>query len=203
MVSRLVAVAALLVLSSGVFAATSTARFADGRTLVVSAARIDGIGPSSTTLVLSGTARVKLFDPAAGSMMDASAEKIVVVLGGSTQGQAGVVGGVLKAELTGSPSLLYEATDPDTRQKTKTTASSSTATFDGTNQTVQLKGNVRITNENPAIFEGPAEMTGDEATLRLGAKLGPDEVRFRISSAPGESTMVATPKSNTDNKGKK
>jgi len=55
---------------------------------------------------------------------------------------------------------------------------------------------VRIEDENPALFEGPAILTGDEATINLKSSLGSEEVRFRIKSEPpGVSTIQAVPKS--------
>ncbi len=194
---------AMIACASGALAATTTSRLGDGRTLVVSAAVIDGIGISSTKLVLTGKAHVKLFDKAAGSTLDASADKIVVLIGAASKDRTKAISSIRSAELVGSPQIVHETKDPDTGRQMKTTATSTTVSYDGSTETVYLKGSVKITNENPSLFDGPAEMTGDEASIRVSSNLGPEDTRFRISSSPGVSTIIATPKSKKETQPKK
>ena len=105
--------------------------------------------------------------------------------------------------LIGSPRLTYVMKDPSTGTLVKTTATSTSATYDGKERTAYLKGNVKIVNENPAVFDGPAVMTGDEATINLKPKLGPDEPLFSIKSSPGVSRIEVTPKPKEEEKPKK
>lgn len=192
MLRTLAALAFVLGFASGAIAATSTSKLSDGRTLVVSASAIDGIGPGSTKLVLTGKAHVKMFEKSGGASVDASADKIVAMLGASAVGS--MSGGIKSAELTGSPRVVYEIPDPQTGRPVRTVATSNSASYDGATETLTLRGNVKITNENPLLFQGPAEMTGDLATISLSNKLGPEDTRFSISSSPGVSTITATPK---------
>lgn len=165
-----------------------------GNTIVISAVEIEGIG--STKLVLKGKAHVKSFDKTTNTTLDAAADKIVVMLLTATDGARNII---KAAELTGSPKIVYTSIDSSTGKPVTTTATSTTATYDGVQQVAFLKGNVRIENENPALFEGPAVLTGDEATINLKSSLGSEEVRFRIKSEPpGVSTIQAVPKSKVE-----
>jgi lipopolysaccharide export system protein LptA len=162
-----------------------------GNTIVISAVEIEGIG--STKLVLKGKARVKSFDKKTNTTLDAAADKIVVMLLTATDGARNII---KAAELTGSPKIVYTSIDSSTGKPVTTTATSTNATYDGVQQIAFLKGNVRIENENLALFEGPAVLTGDEATINLKPSLGSEEVRFRIKSEPpGVSTIQVVPKS--------
>lgn len=200
MVKRLTAVLAVLVIASVAAAAqapsTATVTLKDGRTLVLSYDAMDGIGTQK--IVLVGTpARVKIFDKVKNSAMDACASKIVVTLFGKSDVKT--TSSIKGVDMTGSPVVIHERKDPATKENVKITATGNEATYDGATDTVHFKGNVKITNEDPAMFDGPAEITGGDAWINLG-KVGPDDVRFRISTSPGVSTITATPKSKEETK---
>jgi len=76
----------------------------------------------------------------------------------------------------------------------KTTATADSADFDGATNLAHLVGNVKITNDNPALFAEPAVMVGDKATVNLAPNPGPDDFRFRVESSPGVSSITVTPK---------
>lgn len=176
-------------------AGTLTGTLKDGRTVVLSYDSIVGLG--SKTVVLTGRpAHAKIFDKAKGTTMDTSAEKIVVVVGAP---EVSVIGNIKSVDLTGSPVLIHESLDSATGKTVKMTATGDHATYNGATETVNIKGHVRIANIDPAIWEGPAEMVGDEATVHVG-KLGPDDERFRMTSSPGVSTITATPKPREETK---
>ncbi len=162
-----------------------------GSTIVISATEIEGIG--SNKLVLRGKARFKSFDKATNTTLDVSADKIVVLLLTAADALRNMV---KSAELIGSPKIVNTSVDSSTGKLVTTTATSTTAVYDGVQQIAILKGNVRIENENPAMFDGPAVLTGDEATVNLKSSLGPEEFRFRVKSEPpGVSTIQVVPKS--------
>ncbi len=190
-------IAALLMIvltASAAVAQVTTGEFKapDGSTIVISAVEIEGFG--SPKMVLRDKAHVKSFDKTGGTTMDAQADKIVVTFLTGSGGQQ-AINSIKSAEFTGSPKITYTTKDPQTGATVRTVATSKTATYDGVAQMAYLKGDVKVTNENPAIFQGPAVMTGDEATINLKSNIGPDEVRFRIrSNPPGVSTIEATPK---------
>lgn len=199
MICRTAALAAIL-LAAFVSAAaaqppsTATLKAPNGSTIVISAPDIEGIG--STRIVLRGGAQVKAFDKATKACMDARADKIVVTLFGSPGSgvTADAQGPFRSVEFTGSPQIIYTTIDPETGKDVVTTATSTGATYNGMEQMAYLKGNVKIVNENPAVFEGPAIMTGEEATINLKPSLGPEEMRFRLKSTQGVSRIEATPR---------
>lgn len=191
MLIRFLALAALtaVCLPAKAAAATATFNLADGRTLVASYSVLNVL--ASRKVVLQGKpARMKLFEKTGVLAFDASADTITINPSGAADGKA--ISGIGTAELSGSVALVYESSDAGGK-RVRTTASSDAATYNGAEEAVYLKGSVKVRIEDPALFEGPGEMTGDEAMVRLGAKLGPEDVRFRISSSEGVSTIRATP----------
>ena len=192
----------LCVISNASDVSTGTYKGSDGSAIVISAVEIAGIG--SDKVVLSGKAHVKSFSKEAKSSMDAQADKIVVTLFSSpaAKNKSAQQSLFKSAELTGSPQMVYCTVDPNTGSQVKTTATSNCATYDGKDQMAYLKGNVKIINENPSLFNGPAIMTGDEAKINLKPNLGPDEERFNIKSSPGVSKIEVTPKSKEEAKPK-
>lgn len=194
----LAAVLVMAMLSPAALAQTvssGTFKAADGGTIAIQCVEIEGVG--TDRIVLRESARTKLFDKAGALVFDAQADKIIVTFftnaGNKTEKANSMI--VKSAELVGSPKIVYTSKDATTGVVMTTTATSKTATFNGTEQAAYLKGDVKIVNENPALFERPAVMTGDEAMVNLKSSLGPDDVRFRIkSNPPGLSAIQATPK---------
>jgi lipopolysaccharide export system protein LptA len=180
---------------------TGTVTLASGEKLIFSCDEIRGLGTSEIVVVgrpahanITGT--VKIADKDYDTEKNMCAAKIVVVL--SDKSEAKTASGIKSADLTGSPQVVYKGPDKD-GNPTTTTASGKHAIYNGKDQTISLQGNVKIVSDNPALFQGPAEMTGDDAWISLG-KVGPYDVRFRISSSPGVSSIVATPKSREETK---
>jgi hypothetical protein len=214
MFKRLAVTAVMICFASGAFAATTTRKLEGGRSLVISAAIID-VASDSNKFILRGKADVKVSETVTvkvktdSGVKDAyrkvitetSADKIILVLA-ATSGSS-VTSSIQSAQLIGSPKIVQTAKDRDTGEfVSDVTATSDTADYQGDTQIASLKGNVRIIRTDKALFDGPAEMIGDEATMHLG-KLDPEAVRYSISSSPGVSTITATPKSKEETKPKK
>ncbi len=177
--------------------ATATFSLADGRTLVASYSILDVL--ASRKVALQGKpARMKLFEKTGTLALDASADSITITPSGTAEGK--VIGGIGTAEMAGSVTLVYESADAAGGKRVRTTASSDAATYDGTEEILYLQRRVKVQIEDPTLFEGPGELTGDEAMIRLGTRLGPDDVRFRISSADGVSSIRATPAAKQEKK---
>ena len=193
----------VFVAASAASAATARVKLADGSVLEISASQIDGIGQFLSTVTLKGEAHLKTVGSTGSDTLEAQADKIVVAFSRKTDPKQAGQDMIRSADLIGSPQLTYVTKDPSTGALVKTTATSTSATYDGTTRTVRLKGNVKIVNENPAVFDGPAVMTGDEATINLRPKLGPDEPLFSIKSSPGPSRIEVTPKPKEEEKPKK
>lgn len=145
----------------------------------------------SARLVASGNAHVKWLDRANKTTLDANAEKITVTTMQAPKGDKNAKSTtvVKTATLLGPTRMVY--TFVDASGPSKVTATADNADYDGATNLAHLTGNVRISNENPALFAEPATMTGDSAVVNL--KPGPDDFRFRIESSPGMSTITATP----------
>lgn len=195
LITLLLAAIMLIIIATAAISATVTYTAADGSTVVISAASID-VGSSFAQYVLTGQAHVKTFNKTTKTNMDASADKIIANLF-ATPGDKNAKSnqGVIKsAELIGSPKLIYQTLDPDTGKIVTSTATSKAATFDGKQQIAYLEGNVRVENENPALFQGPAIITGDKVTVNLRPDIGPNEPRFKIESNEGISKIEAIAK---------
>lgn len=150
-------------------------------------------------ITITGNAHVESKDKAAQTTFSADSSKITVHFftekpKAGTQGIALVKNG----DFTGPVKMVYTAIANGAMTKTIATADS--ATFTGEDQLAKLSGNVKITQEDPAHFEVPAVMNGDQATVNLNRTLAPDGFRFRIESTPGMSTMTVTPKAKTEAK---
>lgn len=163
--------------------------------LTLSARTID---VNSDRLIAVGKAHVHRADAVNKTTLDAEADKIVVVVASTPGGKAvkkSPVGktAIKSADLTGTVKLVYRAVDAN-GVTSKITATSDNADFDGATNLAHLVGNVKITNENPALFAEPAVMAGDKATVNLTPNPGPDQFRFRVESSPGVSTITVTPK---------
>ena len=142
-------------------------------------------------LVASGSAHIRTHDSATKTTLDAYAAKIVVAIMKVPKGSKGSP--IRSADMTGPVKMVYVTVDPS-GVTSKTIATADSADFDGTANVAHLVGNVKITNENPALFSQPAVMCGDRATVNLTPNLGPDGVRFRLESSPGASTITVTPR---------
>jgi lipopolysaccharide export system protein LptA len=174
-----------------------TYKSTDG-TLTLNAGQIDIF---SDKLVATGKAHIHWVDAPKKTTMDADAEKMVVTTMPEQTAPAAPAKGakaaksarmtIKSAVLTGPVKLIYVMTDAN--GKSTITANADNADFDGKANLAHLTGNVRIVNDNPAMFSAPASMTGDKATLNLKPS-GPDDFRFRVESSPGVSNITVTPK---------
>lgn len=140
--------------------------------------------------VASGNAHLYTKDAAAKTTLEAEAATIVIVI--ASQGKAKSGMDIESAELTGPVKLVYCADENGVTTKTVATADS--ASFNGAAQAASLRGNVKITHDNPTIFVEPAVMAGDKATVNLAPKLDAHQYRFKVESETGLSTITATPK---------
>lgn len=156
-------------------------------TFLLEAKTVEG---SDNKMIATGKAHVRSYDPATKRTLDAYAEKMVVVRCKPVKGKPGSM--IQSAELTGPVKMVYIMVDAN-GVTTKTVATADSADFDGVTSVAHLVGNVKITNENPALFALPAVMSGDKATVNLSPNLGPEDVRFRVESAPGVSSITVTP----------
>lgn len=190
------ALLALVLITSTAFAAsvsTITYKLTDGNSIVVSASTIDtivGKGNKPSMLVMTGSAHFKAFSKTGDTTMSAEAKKITVLMSKEPGNAQGAFSVIKSAEMSGPVTLIYTTIDPTTKVKAVTTATSDNANYDGTTRTAYLTGNVKILNENPTLFEGPAVMTGDKATIDLT----PGQSHIRVETSPGVSTIEATPK---------
>ena len=167
--------------------ALTNVELSDGK-LLIEGKTLEG---SDNKLVAIGKAHVRSHDPIAKTTLDAYAEKIVVIIAKVPKGKTGSP--VKSANLTGPVKMVYVAVD-SAGVTSKTIATADSADFDGTANVAHLVGNVKITNENPALFSEPAVMCGDRATVNLAPNVGPDDVRFRLESPSGTSTVTVVPK---------
>lgn len=172
-----------------------TYKSSDGA-LALSASRID---VTSNALTATGKAHIHWADVAAKTVLDANAEKMVIAMmpelasGSKAASAKGAKSRMVikSAVLTGPVKMTYISTDAS--GKSTVTANADNADFDGISNLAHLTGNVKIVNDNPAMFSAPATMSGDKATLNLKPS-GPDDFRFRVETSPGVSTITATPK---------
>lgn len=171
-----------------------TYKSTDG-TLTLEARSIDVM---SSKLVASGKAHIQWVDRTRKTSTTADAEKIVVVTmtspakpaakGEKAQKPATTI---KSAVLSGPVRIMQVSTTAS--GKSTITATADSADFDGIANVAHMVGNVRVVNDDPALFSVPATMSGDKATLNL--KPGPEDFRFRIETAePRISTITATPK---------
>ncbi|MEN6582475.1 MAG: hypothetical protein ABFD54_08495, partial [Armatimonadota bacterium] len=137
-------------------------------------------------------AHVKTIDKVTGTSFEASAAKIVASLFSApgTKTKTPGLGAIKSADLTGPVTIIYSAVD-QSGSKTVTTATADSATYDGIERVAHLTGNVKIVSDNPALFDEPAVMTGDVATVDLKSAAGP---AIKIESTNGLSRIEATPK---------
>lgn len=148
----------------------------------------------TSSVILNGSAHVISQDKVTKNSFDAVAEKMIVnFYSGSGKGKVSGLAAVKSAVMDGPVKIVYTEVDAS-GNTVKTTATADSATYDGSDQMAHLVGNVRIVNENPAEFEEPAVMTGDMATVNLKPNLGPDDLRFKVESTPGLSSIQITPK---------
>lgn len=193
---RAAALALIIFLLLAVPGLAVTYKSTDG-TLTLNAGQIDIF---SDKLVATGKAHIHWVDAASKTVLDANAEKMVVTTMPEQVPPAAPAKGakapkprttIKSAVLTGPVKLTYVMTDAN--GKSTITANADNADFDGKANLAHLVGNVRIVNDNPALFSAPASMSGDKATLNLKPS-GPDDFRFRVESSPGASNITVTPK---------
>jgi len=158
-----------------------------GITILASTIKGTSIGNGSVQVTAEKQSYFKMVDQAAGSFFEAESDNMSVVIGPS----AGTKGALKSADLKGPVKLVYTTKDKATGNKTITTATADSATYNGETQTACLVGNVKIVSDDPLHFEEPAVMTGDRATIVL-KPTGPD---FSVeSNPPGLSRIEATPR---------
>lgn len=162
---------------------------------------------ADNVLVADGKPHLHYAATDAKTTLEADANKMVVafVVGKkAAKGAAAaastksVTASIKSAKLTGPVTIVY--TFPDTKNGgiSRITATADDADFDGVANVAHLTGHVKIVNDNPAIFAEPAVMSGDKATVNLNLAPGPDELRFRVESSPGVSSITVTPKPKED-----
>ncbi|MCX8052256.1 MAG: hypothetical protein N3B12_00465 [Armatimonadetes bacterium] len=195
------AIAFALISSSAIAGpVTATLKFANGNTVVISAAdKIEGMG--SSRLVIKGNARVKLFDKTAGTQMNSEADTITVLLSPNpSPGQSAVK----SAELIGSPKVTYTAPKIIKDEKTgqisgrvtvTTVATADSITYDGVKGIAVLTGQVKIIQDDPSMYAEPAEVTGDKATWNLRPSPESGDYDFKIESTTGPGRIEVVPKS--------
>jgi lipopolysaccharide export system protein LptA len=146
---------------------------------------------ADNAIVASGQAHLRYSDPAAKTTLDAYAEKMTIVTEAVKPSRGGSI--VKSASMAGPVKIV--STFPDSSGAISTvTATADSADYDGATNIAHLAGNVKIVNENPAIFAEPAVMVGDKATVNLSPNVRPEDFRFRVESSPGLSTITVTPK---------
>ena len=179
----------LLIASAVLLSAQAPVKY-EFRNIKASASSIGG-SLESLKLILSGSAHIETVDKATKTTFEADASKITTTFF-SAKIKAQGLGAVKNATMQGRVKLVYVTVDAS-GNPVKTTATADKATYDGADRLAHLTGNVKIVSENPAVFAEPAVMTGDTAVVNLKPNLGPDEMRFRVESSPGQSTIEVTP----------
>ena len=194
---RAAALALMIALVAAAPGLAVTYKSSDG-TMTLNANQIDILAHG---FVATGNARIHYMDPAKKTTMDANAKKMVVTMMNEQPAAAAAPAkdakkaktasmAIKSAVLTGPVKMVYVSTDAN--GKSTVNASADNADFDGLSNLAHLIGNVKITNDNPAMFSAPATMSGDKATLNLKPS-GPDDFRFRVESSPGTSEITVTP----------
>lgn len=141
---------------------------------------------------IKGNAYICNTDSATGRTFEAYAESITAALF-SSKSRASGLDSVKSAKFAGPVKIIYITKSQGTSVKTIATADN--ATYDGTEKIAYLTGHVKITNENPSLFDAPSVMTGDKATVNLNRTIGQDDFRFKVESTDGGvSRIEATPK---------
>lgn len=151
----------------------------------------------------SGGVHLEARDPVAKSNLVADAKSISVTLGNTPGVKAGSTLSIIKtAYMQGPLKMVFTSTQAG-GTPSKSTASADKAEYDSVDGLVTLTGNVKITNENPALFDAPAVATGEKATINLRpGKEGESAFRFRIESTTGMSRVEVTPKQQQNQDGK-
>lgn len=187
-VTALILTIAIMGVVAGIPAFAASYKSPDG-SVAISASTID-FGTSKITA--RGNVHLTADDNTAKTHLVADANKMVVEFTPASSKKVGAQM-VKSAELTGPVKMIY-ITKGTSDQVVKTTANADNATYSGTDQMAHLNGNVKITQDDPAVFAQPAVLTGEKASVNLKPGLGPDDVRFRIETPDGTSKIEATPK---------
>lgn len=199
MKAKAIFIITLMAISIGAICASSPLVTANIGKNVKASAKDIGMDFARGKYLLKGSARIKSTDEATHTSFDAKASKILVnaLLAGEPKGKGAGLGAIKNATMTGPVEIVYvefvkNADYPD-GTKVVTTATANSASYDGATQLAQLVGNVKIVSENPSMFQKPSVMTGDKAIINLKPDLGEDEMRYRLESTSGVSTMDITP----------
>lgn len=153
------------------------------------------ISATPTRVILNGSAHVQSEDKTKKTSFDAVAKKMTADFY-SAEGTKARLTGVAAVKfvvMDGPVKIVYTEQDAG-GNIVKTTATADSATYSGDEQKAYLLGNVKIVNDNPAEYDEPPVMTGDKAMVNLKPNLGPDDVRYKIESTTGLSSVEATPK---------
>jgi lipopolysaccharide export system protein LptA len=187
------------VAASSASAVTVTMPYESG-TITINATEINGTGGNRH--FAKGNVHVKDVSTVANTTLEAFASEITITLFQSPSKRAAAVGHIQSAEFVGPVKIVQTAgkvvQDEKTGQKTTVDtamkATADQARYDGAKKMAYLMGNVKATYIDPSLVQGPATLTGDEATINLDPNLGPDDLRFAIRSKPGVSRLTVTPK---------
>ncbi|OFX17605.1 MAG: hypothetical protein A2Z18_10320 [Armatimonadetes bacterium RBG_16_58_9] len=170
-----------------------------GGTVTINATEIEGIG--EVKHVLKGNAHFKDVNTTTNSTLEAFAREITITLFQKPSSKGAATGFIRSAEFAGPVKISQtswkavedETTGQKTNVETAMEATADQARYDGAKKMAYLTGNVRATYTDPSLFQGPATLTGDEATINLDPNLGPDDLRFAIRSKPGVSRLTVAP----------
>ncbi len=152
-------------------------------------------GTAANTITLSRSVHIQSEDKVAKTSFDVTANMIILNFFKTAQQKNKMAGmtSVKSATMDGPVKIVY--TEVDVKGNTiKTTATADNARYDGVAQMAHLIGHVKIVSENPEKFEEPAVLTGENADVNLKPNLGEDEVRFKVESTTGVSTIDVTPR---------
>lgn len=191
-IKTLALICVCMVISTACVAAEYSSR--DGN-ISISAPVIEYATPK---VMASGGVHIDANDPVQKSTLTADAKTVTVTLGSTSGAKAGSTVSMIKnARMQGPVNLVFTSIDAN-GVKTKSTASSDRAEYNGIEGMVYLVGNVKITNENPTLFDAPTVATGEKATINIRpSKEGDSAFRFRIESESGNSKVELTPKQET------
>jgi hypothetical protein len=146
---------------------------------------------TSSGVTARGGAHMERVDPKTKDKMVADCGTIVIIL--ARKAASNQADSIKQAEMKSNVRLKYSSTD-SSGSKWNADSTSDNAVYTTSDQLARLTGKVVIHYTNPALFDGPAVVTGDKATVNTKPTLAEGEARFRIESAPGLSRVEVTPK---------
>ena len=194
---HLVVAAVLVLVGSAVMAADYNSK--DGNVKIAAPV----IEYAASKITASGGVHLEAKDPVQKGELVADAKSVTVTLGVTPGVKAGSTLSVVKTAVMQGPVKMVFISTEVPGVPTKSTASADKAVYNSVDGLVILTGNVKITNENPTLFDAPAVATGEKATINLHpGKDGESAFRFRIESTSGMSKVEITPKQQQKQDGK-